>query len=77
LSFSQNTCTGGDVLAIEDGVLEDLGMGAKYLGGPNRAITGFLKDQPDSFEVAKELCDMFGRNATYNPNGYLRKKRTS
>ena len=25
------------------------------------------------FDVATDLCDMFGQNATYNPNGYLRK----
>ena len=63
----------GDILAIEDGVLEDLGMSAKYDGGPNRAISDFLARHPESFQVATELCDMFGINATYNPNGYLRK----
>lgn len=64
----------GDILVVEDGVLEDLGMGPKYDGGPNRAIADFLDAHPDSFEIATDLCDMFGQNATYNPNGYLRKK---
>ena len=63
----------GDILAMEDGVLDDLGLSARYDGGPNRAIAEFLAARPDSFAVAEDLCDMFGTNATYNPNGYLRK----
>ncbi len=63
----------GDILAVEDGVLEDLGMRERYDGGPNRAINDFMTANPYSFEVAEEYCDMFGTNATYNPNGYLRK----
>lgn len=63
----------GDILAIEDGVLEDLGLGARYDGGPNRAIAEYLETHSGSFGIATELCDMFGTNATYNPNGYLRK----
>ncbi|MGY9047553.1 MAG: CmcI family methyltransferase [Rhodobacterales bacterium] len=63
----------GDMLAVEDGVLDDLGMSAKYDGGPNRAISDFVSSHAESFEIATHLCDMFGVNATYNPNGYLRK----
>lgn len=63
----------GDILAIEDGVLDELGMSDKYDGGPNRAISDYLTHHPDSFQVVTEFCDMFGTNATYNPNGYLRK----
>ena len=63
----------GDILAMEDGVLDDLGLSARYDGGPNRAIAEFLAARQDSFAVAEDLCDMFGTNATYNPNGYLRK----
>ncbi len=63
----------GDILAIEDGVLDDLGISEKYDGGPNRAIRDYLAAHPNSFKIAAELCDMFGPNATYNPNGYLRK----
>lgn len=63
----------GDILAMEDGVLEDLGLSARYDGGPNQALKDYLSDNPESFEIAEDLCDMFGTNATYNPNGYLRK----
>lgn len=70
--FSQNL-NPGDILAIEDGVLEDLGWSQKYHGGPNHAIHDFLKKHENLFEIATEYCDMFGTNATYNPNGYLRK----
>jgi cephalosporin hydroxylase len=63
----------GDVLAMEDGVLDDLGLSARYDGGPNRALAEFPVNRPDTFAVATDLCDMFGTNATYNPNGYLRK----
>ena len=63
----------GDVLAMEDGNLVELGLSERYQGGPNRAITEFFEEQPDAFEIATDLCDMFGTNATYNPNGYMRK----
>jgi cephalosporin hydroxylase len=64
----------GEHLVIEDGVLADLGWSARYDGGPNRAITEFLAEHPDAFEIATAYCDMFGHNATYNPNGYLRRR---
>ena len=63
----------GDLLAMEDGNLVELGLSERYDGGPNRAIAEFFEASPDVFEIATELCDMFGQNATYNPNGYLRK----
>lgn len=63
----------GDLLVMEDGVLDDLGMTERYNGGPNRAIAEFLAERPGVFKIVTELCDMFGKNATYAPNGYLRK----
>lgn len=63
----------GDMLSMEDGVLDELGLSENYDGGPNRAIAEFFETHPDTFELVTELCDMFGQNATYNPNGYLRK----
>jgi cephalosporin hydroxylase len=61
----------GDVLVVEDGVLDDLGMSDRYGGGPNRALAEFLEAAPEVFRVLTAYCDMFGLNATYNPNGYL------
>lgn len=63
----------GDLLVMEDGVLDDLGLSERYDGGPNRAISEYLERCPGMFDIATDLCDMFGRNATYAPNGYLRK----
>jgi cephalosporin hydroxylase len=63
----------GEMLAMEDGSLVELGLGDRYGGGPNVAVAEFLTGHPGVFEVATEYCDMFGTNATYNPNGYLRR----
>jgi len=71
-SFSK-VMVADDMLVMEDGILEELGLARQYEGGPNRAIASFFEEQPDVFEIVTELCDMFGRNATYNPNAYLRK----
>ncbi len=63
----------GDLLAMEDGVLDELGLAPRYNGGPNRAITEYLAKHPCAYEIVTDYCDMFGTNATYAPNGYLRK----
>jgi len=63
----------GDMIIIEDGILNELGLKSRYNGGPNRAIKKYLKTNRDVFEIVTEYCDMFGSNVTYNPNGYLRK----
>ena len=74
LEFFGERLQAGEYLIMEDGILDDLGMADKYQGGPNRAIEEYLKAKPDQFRVDRDCCDMFGRNATYNPNGYLVKK---
>ena len=61
----------GDVLVVEDGVLSDLGMDDAYAGGPNRAVAEFLEAAPQTFRMLTQYCDMFGVNATYNPNAFL------
>jgi cephalosporin hydroxylase len=71
LRFFAETTHAGDVVIIEDGVLDDLGMAEVYGGGPNRAVAEFLESSPAAFRVLTEYCDMFGVNATYNPNAYL------
>ena len=71
LRFFAEVTRAGDVVVIEDGVLSDLGMDVAYDGGPNRAVAAFFAAAPDIFRVLTEYCDMFGVNATYNPNAYL------
>jgi cephalosporin hydroxylase len=73
LEFLSRHMAAGDLLVMEDGVLVELGFGERYHGGPNRAIEEFLEENPGIFSVDTALCDMFGPNATYAPNGYLRK----
>ena len=63
----------GDILVMEDGILDELGLSPRYDGGPNRALAEFLSSQPNTFSILYDYCDQFGKNCTYNPNAYLRK----
>lgn len=63
----------GDYLLIEDGVIEDQGAAWRYGGGPNLAVHDFFRDNPDTFILDTHYNDFFGVNASFNPNGYLRK----
>ncbi len=71
LSFLATVMQKGDLLCMEDGLLVELGVGDNYGGGPNRAIAEFYEANPGVFEVDEALCDTFGQNATYAPNGYM------
>jgi len=57
---------------IEDGVLSDLGYNDSYEGGPLRAVDEIMLENKD-FIVDRKWCDFFGRNATFNPNGFLKR----
>lgn len=74
LEFFADHLLDGELLVIEDGVLAELDLSEKYAGGPNAAIADFFARRPETFEVVTEYTDMFGTNATYNPNGYLRRR---
>ena len=71
MRFFADAMRPGDVLVVEDGILSDLRMDGAYAGGPNRAVAAFFETAPLIFRVLTQYCDMFGVNATYNPNGYL------
>jgi cephalosporin hydroxylase len=73
LNYFKTRLHRGDVLIIEDGVVEDQDANAYYHGGPNLAISRFFTEAPQCFRVMEEYTDFFGRNATFNPNGYLQK----
>jgi len=73
LQFAACHLRAGEYLIMEDGVLAELGLADRFDGGPSRALETFLTDQPGAFEIDTTYCDMFGQNATTNPNGYLRK----
>jgi cephalosporin hydroxylase len=59
-------------LIVEDGVVDKLGVSKAFNGGPCRAIREFLPNHPE-FVVDRKWCDLFGKNATNNVNGYLKK----
>ncbi len=56
----------------EDGIVTELGIEKDFHGGPQRAVTEFLKSNAD-FIVDRKWCDFFGTNATFNVNGYLKR----
>ena len=62
----------GSYLIVEDGIVNELGVGDEYNGGPLKAIREFLPLNKH-FEVDRRWCDLFGKNATFNVNGYLKR----
>lgn len=56
---------------VEDGILNDLGY-TNYNGGPLKAIEEFLNLNLN-YKIDRKWCDLFGKNATFNVNGYLKK----
>lgn len=62
----------GSYMIVEDGIVNELGMEKKFEGGPLKALREFLPKHPE-FIVDRKWCDMFGKNATFNVNGYLKK----
>ncbi|MFH1822834.1 MAG: CmcI family methyltransferase [Patescibacteria group bacterium] len=59
-------------LIVEDGIVNELGMSKEYHGGPLKAINEFMKIN-NNFIIDRKWCDFFGKNATFNVNGYLKK----
>ncbi len=57
---------------IEDGIVNELGIEKEYNGGPLRAIDEFLSEN-NSFGIDRNWCDFFGKNATFNVDGYLKR----
>lgn len=57
---------------IEDGIINELGLEKEYEGGPLKAIREFLPNHKE-YIVDRKWSDMFGKNATFNVNGYLKK----
>lgn len=72
LRFVDKAMATGDYLIVEDGSLNHLGWEKQYRGGPLRAIKTFLKEAGGRYEIDRERCDFYGRNATWNPEGYIR-----
>ena len=73
LEFFDEWLRSGEYIVIEDGILSDMRVAHLYDGGPLRAIEAFLEKSVGKYEVDRGLCDYFGRNVTWNVNGYLRR----
>ncbi len=63
----------GDYIVIEDGVVQTM-IGTAEPAGVSRAVLTFLERRGDHYEIDTSICDRFGYNATYNPNGWLRRR---
>jgi cephalosporin hydroxylase len=61
-------------MIIEDGSLNWMGWEEIYNGGPLKAIEEFLSEN-DDFIIDRKWCDFYGKNVTFNPNGFLKKIR--
>jgi hypothetical protein len=57
---------------IEDGSLNWMGWESIYDGGPLRSIEEFLIEN-NNYVINRKWCDFFGKNATFNPNGFLQR----
>lgn len=73
LDFFDSWLRSGEYIVIEDGILSDMRVADLYDGGPLRAIEAFLEKNADRYVVDRGLCDYFGRNVTWNVDGYLRR----
>lgn len=62
----------GSYYIVEDGIIDHLKMKKIYNGGPVRAIEEFMKTS-EKFIIDLKWCNMFGKNATFNVNGYLKR----
>jgi cephalosporin hydroxylase len=75
LEFFDSHLHAGDYIVIEDGVIAFL-PDPVYRSldcGPNRALDAFLCDRGDCYAIDRSLCDFYGCNVTYSPNGWLRR----
>lgn len=63
----------GEYIVVEDGILEAMRVPQLYGGGPLHAIRAFLARAGRRYEIDRSLCDYFGRNVTWNVDGYLRR----
>jgi cephalosporin hydroxylase len=73
LDFFDGWLRQNEYIVIEDGILSDMRVAGLYDGGPLLGIQRFLARSGSSYEVDRALCDYFGRNVTWNVDGYLRR----
>ncbi len=57
---------------VEDSIVDELGIEKEYGGGPLKAIKEFMQNNTE-YVIDRHYCDFFGKNATFNVEGYLKK----
>lgn len=75
LRFFDKYLREGDYIVIEDGIVNALPGDnySRYDNGPNRAVAAFLDETENRYAIDHSLCDFYGKNVTYNPNGWLKR----
>jgi len=65
----------GDYFVIEDGIISDLYPESypNATSGPHVAIQHLLNQHPGAYLIDRYYCDMFGYNATWCTNGFLKR----
>ncbi|MDZ5649767.1 CmcI family methyltransferase [Nitrospirillum sp. BR 11828] len=77
LDYFDPLLAAGDYVIVEDGAFRsdgDIQPGSGTLSPPSRAIDAFLARRGPDYEIDEALCDRFGYNATFNINGWLRRR---
>jgi cephalosporin hydroxylase len=74
MEFFHRHSTVGDYLIVEDGIVSVIMDENDFQGGPFQAIHKFLSAHPDDYEIDRARCDRFGRNVTWNLDGYIKRK---
>ncbi len=62
----------GSYFIVEDGIVTRIEREKSLQGGPLKAVHDFVKNNQD-FKIDRKYCDFFGKNATFNPDGYLKR----
>lgn len=68
----KNVVTVGSYLIVEDGIVNDLNWSKSFQGGPVKAINEFM-ELNSNFIFDKNLENFFGKSATFNTLGYLKR----
>lgn len=77
LDFFHGYLRSGDYIVVEDGILHSLmepDAAEPALAPPSLAVAGFLETHGSDYAIDTESCDRFGFNATFQPNGWLRRR---
>jgi cephalosporin hydroxylase len=74
LEIFSDVVTENSYFIVEDSIMTQMGFDNSAGGGPTKAIKDFL-EKDSRYVIDRQYCDFFGLNATFNPNGYLKKVR--